>query len=262
MKREMSVDGSFYPAQKSELERYFNHFNNLCEENYVKTEFKSRAVIVPHAGYIYSGYTANLAYRVLANSGIKKFVVIGPSHKIAFDGVSLCRFKNYATPFGDIPAIEDMTQKLKERFTLACISDAHYEHSTEVQFAFLKHYIPDTHIVELVYSQVDTQDLSMIIEYILDQEDCGVIISSDLSHFYSLEDANKLDKICLESIQNLDIQKLDSGCEACGILGIKAMIQTAKRLSLTPHLLDYRTSADASEDSSRVVGYLSSCFTI
>ncbi len=260
MKREMSVSGSFYPAREVELERYFEHFNELYEEKNNLPNIKTKAVIVPHAGYIYSGYTANIAYRILQLSGIKNFVVIGPSHRVAFGGVSLCNFSNYDTPFGSIESADDIAGKLRAEFELECLSDAHHEHSTEVQFPFIKHYMSEVKIVELVYSQANADDISKIIDFVLALDDCGVIISTDLSHFHNLEMANHLDNICLDSIENLDIEKLGSGCEACGIIGVKAMLQSAKKLSLKSRLLDYRTSADASDDSSRVVGYMSACF--
>ncbi len=260
MKRNMSVAGSFYPAREVELDRYFEHFNKVYEENFELPNIKSRAVIVPHAGYVYSGYTANIAYRILQRGTVKKFVVIGPSHRVAFEGMSLCDFKAYKTPFGEIESADDILKKLQENFSLSCLINAHSEHSTEVQFPFLKHYIPDVKIVELVYSRIDAQDVSSIIDFVLQQEDCGVIISTDLSHFHSLEMANKLDNICLEAVKNLDVDLLDGGCEACGMIGIKAMMLSAKKLSLDSKLLDYRTSADASDDVSRVVGYMSACF--
>lgn len=260
MNRKTSVAGSFYPARSVELERYFEHFSASYDEDNTLPKIRSRVVIVPHAGYIYSGYTANIAYKVLQNSGVKKFVIIGPSHRVAFDGISLCDFDSYETPFGDIKANSDMVQKLKESFHLDCISSAHAEHSTEVQFPFIKYYIEDAEIVELVYSRMKASELSKIIEFILEQEDFGVIISTDLSHFYTLEDANTLDNICLSAIEQLDTKMLHSGCEACGNIGIEAVLLSAKELGMKSHTLDYRTSADASGDVSRVVGYVSACF--
>lgn len=260
MKRRTSVAGSFYPARSVELERYFEQFGAMYDEDNILPKIRSRVVIVPHAGYIYSGYTANVAYRVLQQSGVKKFVVIGPSHRVAFLGLSLCDFDSYETPFGDIEADRDMVQKLKESFNLDCISSAHAEHSTEVQFPFIKYYIEDAQIVELVYSRMDASELSKIIEFILEQEDFGVIISTDLSHFYTLEDAKELDNICLSAIELLDIKMLHNGCEACGEIGIEAVLLSAKKLGMKSHILDYRTSADASGDTNRVVGYVSACF--
>lgn len=260
MKREMSVSGTFYPGRAIEIERYFEHFNALYDEDNDLPDIKSRAVIVPHAGYIYSGYSANIAYRVLRKSSIKKIVVIGPSHRVGFEGVSLCDFSSYETPFGDIESADDLMYDLKKRFDLLCIASAHAEHSTEVQFPFIKHYMSDVKIIELVYSHVNTSTLSSIIDFILDKEECAVVISSDLSHFYTLSNAARLDNICLEAIEKVDASKLHRGCEACGILGIEAMLLSAKRLSLDSLILDYRTSADASGDTERVVGYTSVCF--
>ncbi|MFT5836013.1 MAG: AmmeMemoRadiSam system protein B, partial [Sulfurimonas sp.] len=240
---------------------YFEHFNKIYEENFTLPDVKSRAVVVPHAGYVFSGYTANIAYRVLQKSGVKKFVVIGPSHKVAFDGISLLDVCDYETPFGDLNAASEIAQELKEKFSLGSVKDAHKEHSTEVQFPFIKFYIPDAQIVELVYGRVDASDISDIIDFVLAHDDYGVIISTDLSHFYNQEDANKLDNICLDAVGKLDMQVLRSGCEACGITGVEAMMMSAKKLSLTSKILDYRTSADASEDESRVVGYMSAYFS-
>ncbi|MGE0739228.1 AmmeMemoRadiSam system protein B [Sulfurimonas sp.] len=260
MQREMSVSGTFYPSRALELERYFEHFSSAYDETSTLPDIKSRAVIVPHAGYVYSGYTANIAYRVLQKSGIKTFVVIGPSHRVAYDGVSLCDFSSYDTPFGSIAAATKLSQSLKEMFTLPCYLQAHAEHSTEVQFPFIKYYIEDASIVELVYSQMNPHTLSEIIDFLLSKEDVGVIISTDLSHFYTLKEASKLDSICLEAIKELDVGMLKRGCEACGHIGIEAMLLSTKKLGLHPHILDYRTSADASDDTSRVVGYVSACF--
>lgn len=260
MKRKMSVSGTFYPARGVELERYFEHFSTVYDEDTVLPQLTSRAVIVPHAGYIYSGYSANIAYRVLQNSKINKFVVIGPSHRFAFDGISLCDYGYYETPFGDIKGSDFLLKSLKDQFNFSCMHQAHFEHSTEVQFPFLKHYISKVEIVELIYSSIDSKSLSNIIDFVLKQEGCGVIISSDLSHYYTLSNATRLDNICVEAVENIDVKRLHSGCEACGILGIEALLLSAKNLSLKPHVLDYRTSADASGDTERVVGYLSACF--
>jgi len=259
MIREMSVAGSFYPAQADEIERYFEHFNKVYDAKSTLPNIKSRAVIVPHAGYIYSGYTANIAYKILQNTDVSNFVVIGPSHRVGFRGISLCEDQSYETPFGEIQSDQDMVNELKQMFNLKTLI-RHAEHSTEVQFPFIKHYLPHAKIVELIYGDIEPKTLSEIIDFILDKEDYGVIISTDLSHFYNLSDANKLDNICLNAIVSLDTDMLEDGCEACGKIGIKAMLMSAKKLDLKPYLLDYRTSADVSDDTSRVVGYMSGCF--
>jgi len=260
MIRNMSVAGSFYPQRDRDLLRYFEHFSKVYDEHFSLPDIKTKAVIVPHAGYVYSGYTANIAYRLLQNNDIKTLVVIGPSHKVRFRGISLCEAKSYDTPFGEIQSADEMVQEFKDKFALKTLIK-HNEHSTEVQFPFIKHYMKDVNIVELIYGDADTKNLSEIIDFVLEQKDCGVVISTDLSHFHNLESANKIDNICLNAIENLSIETLQNGCEACGKKGVHAMLLSAKKLKLTSKLLDYRTSADISKDTTRVVGYVSACFS-
>ena len=258
--RKMSVSGTFYPADKQEIERYVEHFTKVYNQHFKEPNLHPKAVIVPHAGYIYSGFSAHIAYRELTRTPLKSFVIIGPSHKIAFQGISMCEQKTYETPYGSLPSDANILKMLKEDFGLKQLF-THREHSTEVQFPLLQHYIPDAKIVELVYGSVATNTLAHIIEYLVQKGDIGIIISTDLSHFYTQHKANILDTICIDAIKSLDVEKLRSGCEACGILGVEGMIKAARRLHLHPTVLDYRTSADASGDTNSVVGYLSVAFT-
>lgn len=262
MKRKMSVSGSFYPSRPAEITQLFASFNNRLEETQhqsLLTEKATKAIIVPHAGYVYSGFTANCAYRVLAKQSLSSIIVIGPSHRTHLHGISLCEASSYETPLGDIQR-SSLLQELKARFSLAQ-KIPHVEHSTEVQFPFIKHYLTGVTIVEIIYGLVEPDEIQRIIEYALALPDTGVIISSDLSHFYSLEEARKIDSLCLKAIDNLDTSILQQGCEACGLTGIESMISSAHNLNLSPEILDYRTSADASDDTSRVVGYVSAIFS-
>ncbi len=260
MTRRESVAGSFYPASENEIRRYFGYFSEIFDKHASLPDIKTRSVIVPHAGYVYSGFSANVAYRVLQKSGVKKFVVIGPSHRVAFQGWSMCDFSTYATPLGALDGWEEMYEKLSRNFKPECYLQAHAEHSTEVQFPFIKYYVPDAKIVEIVYSDEDPKALAKVIEFIMQDRECGVIISTDLSHFYDLDSAKKLDAICIDAIEHLDPKLLHRGCEACGKIGVEAFLEVAKTHSFSPVVLDYRTSADASGDTSRVVGYLSVAF--
>lgn len=259
MIRKMSVAGSFYPNDKNELNNYFTHFNHMFDSNKLP-KVNPKAIIVPHAGYIYSGFTADVAYRVLANSSLKNFVIIGPSHRVRFEGISLCECDAYETPIENIQNAKTIQDKLQTIFGLKFIKEAHSEHSTETQFPFVKHYMPKANILELVYSKIQPNFLSEIIDFILTEDDCGVIISTDLSHFYDLKSAQKLDSICLQSVANLNLEMLSSRCEACGKIGLEAMIISSINKNLKPNILDYRTSADASKDQNRVVGYMSAYF--
>jgi AmmeMemoRadiSam system protein B len=260
--REMAVAGQFYPSSSKSIEEIFSYYNELLEkhlEDKTILERKSRAVIVPHAGYVYSGFTANIAYRILANSGLKRIVVIGPSHRVYFLGSSVGDFDIFDTPFGELKCAIGFVKELQQKFNLKFFPDAHHEHSTEVQMPFIKRYL-QAEVVEVVYGDENPANLAPIIEYALKDSSTGVIISTDLSHFYNIEKAEQLDNICIDAVVKLDPNGLHKGCEACGKIGMEAMIMAAKNLDLKPLLLDYRTSADASGDRSQVVGYLSTAF--
>lgn len=263
--RETAVSGKFYPDSSKELKAFLEQFNKrfelFLEENPEVKELKTRAVIVPHAGYIYSGYTANMAYRLLDQKRIKKIVVIGPSHRIAYKGTSIAMYDHFATPLGDLKIDTDLAQALKDKFGLLFVPQAHHEHSTEVQMPMIKNYLQDVSVLELVYSDEKPENLAKIITYLEKQPDTAVVISSDLSHFYNINKAKRLDQLCIDAILDNNVEQLHKGCEACGKIGIEAMMLAAKSLSLSPQLLDYRTSADASMDESSVVGYMSIAFT-
>jgi AmmeMemoRadiSam system protein B len=126
---------------------------------------------------------------------------------------------------------------------------------------FIKHYMDGVKVVELVYAYADASHIAPIIEYVLGRQETAVVISTDLSHYYSLQQARKLDAICLEAIRSENTAVLHQGCEACGVIGVEAMLEIARKRGLESILLDYRTSADASGDSARVVGYASALFT-
>ncbi|HZK19546.1 MAG TPA: AmmeMemoRadiSam system protein B [Treponemataceae bacterium] len=261
MCRKMSFAGAFYPARPKKILDFFDSFNNRLEKekhpslSYTQT---TKAIIVPHAGYMYSGYTANAAYRIFAKQALSNIVVIGPSHHQPLHGISLCQSSYFQTPLGTI-SNAPLEDELKNIFSLRQ-KISHEEHSTEVQFPFIKHYHPKASIVEIIYGLVKPIEVQKIIEHALLLPDTGVIISTDLSHFHPLTKAKMKDSLCLKGIETLDASILSDGCEACGLTGIKAMINAAQTLKLTPHIIDYRTSADASKDSSRVVGYASAIF--
>lgn len=263
--RMMSVAGSFYPSKPDEIKLMIDRFNTILESHRdllgQYSALRGNALIVPHAGWIYSGFTANIAYRLLGLNNLATLVVIGPSHRVGFEGMSIAETEVYQTPLGDILIDSTLTQKLIKTFSLPYLPNAHHEHSTEVQMPFIKHYLPHASVVEVVYSHTSPSHIEPIISYCLQQPSTAVIISTDLSHYYSLENAKRLDSICLESIKNNNVAQLHEGCEACGIIGVEAMLNVARSQKLKSTIVDYRTSADASGDSDRVVGYASVVFT-
>lgn len=254
--RKSYFNGSFYPAASEEIERYIETFDNIKKE---VLHLHPKALIVPHAGYVYSGFTANLAYNQLEGAR-QRIIVIGPSHRVAYEGMSISLYHTYETPLGNLAIDLEYAETLQKQFGIGFEDMMHREHSTEVQMPFIKHYLPDAKVVEIVYGRQSPEALSKVIEFLLQDAANRVVISTDLSHFYNEEEANALDSICLKAIADEDIEMLHRGCEACGKIGVEAMVLAAKRMGLTSKLLDYRTSSWASNDTSRVVGYTSAIF--
>ncbi|HEX5330770.1 AmmeMemoRadiSam system protein B [Sulfuricurvum sp.] len=263
--RMMSVAGSFYPAKADDIEKMIERFNAILESHHDALQhyntLHGNAFIVPHAGWVYSGFTANIAYRILSTQNFKTVVVIGPSHRVGFEGVSIADLERYQTPLGELAIDTLLVKELVERFTIPYFPDAHHEHSTEVQMPLIKHYCSDVNIVELVYSNTQPESVEPIISFCLNRRDTAVIISTDLSHYYSQSEAKRHDAICLDAIQTINLSEIHQGCEACGMIGVEAMLMVAKSNHLQSTILDYRTSADASGDTSRVVGYVSALFS-
>jgi len=256
--RNAFVRGVFYPQTCEEIHHYIAHFNATIKEPL--PDVTPRALIVPHAGYIYSGYTANLAYVCASKYAYGRIVVIGPSHRVYVEGASIALFEAYETPCGALDIDLEFSELLREKFAfLNHTPEAHSEHSTETQMPFIKHYFPHTKVVEIVYGKVEATALSSLIDTLLETEKTLVVISTDLSHFYTQKEANTLDAFCINAIKSLSLESFGKS-EACGMTGIQAMVMSARKHDFKAHLLDYRTSFERSRDASRVVGYTSFLF--
>jgi len=251
--RKMSVAGAFYPDKSDEIISTFEYFNDIISKQFTKSLYNkdTKALIVPHAGYDYSGFSANLAYRNVKKTP-KRVVVIGPSHRVAFNGMSMKEYDFYETPLGNIVSDKEYMKFLKSKFEFIFLE--HEEHSTEVQFPFVQHYFPKASLVEIVYGQnIDLEDL---IESTLACDDTLLLISTDLSHFHNQKEANRLDSNCIKGIENQDIKLLNSG-EACGMQGVVSLLAVIKKTGLHVKSVDYRTSGDITGDMASVVGYYS-----
>lgn len=259
--RKEAVAGSFYPRECEEIERYIDVFNDNLKTVDLgeKIDFIPKAIISPHAGYVYSGFTANIAFKSLHAEKIKRIVVMGPSHRVYLQGASVAMYDEYHTPCGNIKIDKEFSHRiLDENECVQFIPDAHHEHSTETQMPFIKHYLTNrVKVVEIVYGQIIYEELSHIIDSFIDDPHTLLVISTDLSHFYEESEATGRDNLCLQAIHDLSVEGLDTGCEACGIIGIKALLSSAKKRHYRVKLLDYRTSADFNKDKTSVVGYTS-----
>lgn len=253
--RKSVVSGSFYPDSKEEILKYFEVFKQ--EKKSFETFSKIKAIIVPHAGYVFSGYTASLAYDLVKTNEEKRVILIGPSHKVRLTGASVCLYEEYETPLGNISIDKEYSKNLVDKYEyLNFYKECDFEHSTETQAPFIKHNLPNSSLVELIYGNMDYKLLSSLIDELLKDEKNLIIISTDLSHFYTQEKANSIDKYCLSGIENQDIETFSKG-EACGGIGVKAVLQSSINSAFKTKVLYYCTSADAFGDKSRVVGYIS-----
>ncbi|MBN2824978.1 MAG: AmmeMemoRadiSam system protein B [Campylobacterales bacterium] len=261
MTRLAKNSGRFYSDSCQEIENQIHNFNRLMESALTKKEFLNKAarvIIAPHAGYIYSGFSANIAHRLLGNSKAKRVIVIGPSHYVAFHGISGSFYERYASPCGYLPIDTDYLETLAHKFTIGFVEAAHkQEHSTETQIPLIQHYSKDKKVIEFIYGRVG-KELKELIGFLLEDKENAIVISTDLSHFYDLDRANKIDKHCLDGVYNKDLSELKK-CEACGKSGVEAIVTIAKEKNFNIELLDYRTSYDQSRDKSSVVGYMSAC---
>lgn len=252
-----AVQGTFYPSDNNELENMLSDFDSRVQVN---AAGKPKALIVPHAGIIYSGLTAAYAYKYAGGHKYRSAVIFAPSHRVAFYGMSGSDHDEYEFTGGSIRVNRELTEQLKKKNNLTSIDQVHkYEHSTEVQLPFIKKFLNVESVAVFVYGEINYEDVSYVISDVLSEGEDLVLISTDLSHFYSYDECVERDSNIIEGLKELDIEKIIMG-EACGMTGIKAMTASAKEKGLKPLILDYRNSGDTSGDRSSVVGYLSAAF--
>ncbi|NOR45155.1 MAG: AmmeMemoRadiSam system protein B [Candidatus Delongbacteria bacterium] len=261
--RKPAVEGSFYPSDLKEVTEMINSFDSqvkLSDETIIS---KPRILISPHAGLFFSGLTATYGYKLASQFKYDRIVIFAPSHRIYFDGMSAAKYNSYLINGKNIAIDTEFTEKISNKFHLEFIEQTHRdEHSAEIQFPFIDHYFPDIKISTFVYAGYESQELSKVIDHILSEyKDTLIIISSDLSHFHSYDICKEMDKGLIEGIIELDLKKVSKG-ESCGMIGIKASVESSLKNSLKPIALDYRNSGDIIPDKDSVVGYVSIIFTL
>lgn len=249
-----AVAGLFYPADPVELCDMIAR--ELARVDVVPS--CSRALVVPHAGYIYSGPTAAYAYASLSHCPVSRVVIAGPAHRVAFHGIAVASSSVFRTPLGDVPLSTD-GRELADLFDCVAINDGAHamEHSLEVQLPFLQTVLGSFELVPLCVGAVEPSKLADVLESLWGDARTLFVISSDLSHYHAYAQARRMDLATIDRI--LDGQSIDHE-QACGATGINAMNLLAKRHGLQAHLLNYRNSGDTAGDRDRVVGYASLVF--
>ena len=253
--REPVVAGLFYPADKflldKDLESYLSHSAPLD-----KFPIQPKILIVPHAGYDYSGSVAAKAYLTLTPfaANIKNVILVGPSHQVSFNGAAISGADTFSTPLGKVAINQTLVKNLLQYPFIKINDKAHAaEHSLEVQLPFLQKVLPNFQIVPMVYGQISPDDLASALEPLLRSPDTLIVFSADLSHYYDAETASQIDNVTAAQIQSKrsDVAPVQS----CGATGINAALELAQTLKLTPEMLDLLNSGSVSGDLSKVVGY-------
>ena len=253
MNRQPAVAGSFYPADPRQLHQMLDQYLNNSES----ATKVPKALIVPHAGYIYSGPIAATAYARLkkAHGSITRVVIMGPSHHVAFSGLALSKAQSFITPSGSIMVDQRASEKIATLPFVNYIEQAHlYEHSLEVHLPFLQEMLDYFKIVPIVVGAASPEQVSQVLSALWGGDETLIVISSDLSHYHDYVTAQKLDKTTSAMIEQLKFESLEAE-SACGKVPISGLLKLAREKSLSIKTIDLRNSGDTAGDKHRVVGY-------
>lgn len=251
--RPAACAGTFYPGNRRELETAMAAL--LPQQDAAEPA----ALIVPHAGYVYSGSVAASAYAQLKGSGFSRVVLFGPSHRIGFRGIALPGASHFETPLGivDVDAAPELAS-----FPFIVESPAAHqnEHSLEVQLPFLQSVLGKFSLIPLLVGEAEPEEVADVIDRFIGKPGTLILASSDLSHFHPYDTAVMLDRETAMSILDLD-PTLGHG-QACGATPINGLLISAKRAGLSANLIDLCNSGDTAGDRRRVVGYASFSFGV
>lgn len=252
--RPPAVDGSFYPSDAKQLHTLIV---SLLSEAPDFLGRSPKAIIVPHAGYIYSGAIAASAYArvALGCDSIRRVVLLGPAHRLGFHGLALSSADYFSTPLGSIPLDRSENEALLTLPGVQVLDKAHaQEHSLEVQLPFLQEVLHHFALVPIVVGAAPAEAVAKVIEQLWGGAETLVVISSDLSHYHDYAAAKRQDAATSQAIEKLHPEKI-AYHDACGRLPINGLLLVAKKLGLTVTPYDLRNSGDTAGDRDRVVGY-------
>ena len=250
--RPAAVAGMFYPAEPAALERTVTELLAGATAG----DDDAKAIIVPHAGYTYSGPTAAFAYRLLESrrDRIRRVVLLGPAHRVFLQGMALPSVDVFATPLGDVPVDADGVKQALGLPGTQVSDEAHAEeHSLEVHLPFLQTVLDDFQLIPIVVGVCPARQVEALIEALWGGDETLIVASSDLSHYHSYSDARAIDAQTTARIEACDSAL--HGDEACGAYALNGLLLAAKARGLHVHTLDLRNSGDTGGDRHRVVGY-------
>ena len=259
--RRPAVAGAFYPGEREALSRELAEMLEQTREDAPAPAFP-KVMIVPHAGYIYSGPVAASAYERLrpARGIATRVVLLGPAHRVPVRGLALPGATAFDTPIGRIPVDREAAAAIRDLPQVVESQQAHaLEHSLEVQLPFLQRVLGDFALVPLVVGEATGEEVAQVLERLWGGPETVIVISSDLSHYLSYDDALRMDGITAKAILGFDTGI--SHEQACGATPVAGALIAAKKHGLTPQLLDLRNSGDTAGGRGQVVGYGSFSFS-
>lgn len=251
--RPPAVAGTFYPKDPVELTHAVQRYLASAK----RVSVVPKALIAPHAGYIYSGPVAGSAYASLAclKRPVERVVLIGPSHRVGFEGLALTSALFYSTSLGTVPIDVEAQNAVSGLPGMQVIDEAHaYEHSLEVHLPFLQHTLRMFKLIPLIAGSASAEQVAEVLDRLWGGPETLFVISTDLSHYHDYATAQKMDRETSEAIECLDWQKLDYE-SACGRVPLCGLLYSAKRRGLQAKTLDLRNSGDTAGPHDRVVGY-------
>ncbi len=253
--RQPAVAGSFYPADAREVKRAVAGYLETARK--MDGDAVPKALVAPHAGYIYSGPIAGSAYVHLlpARSTITRVVLLGPAHRFPVVGLALPSVDAFRTPLGDVPLDADACAALARLPQVQVSNAAHaLEHSLEVHLPFLQETLDAFSLVPLVVGSATPEQVAEVLESLWGGPETLVVVSSDLSHYEPYEVARKLDAAVSRAIEDLDPDRIDHH-QACGFYPLRGLLVVARRKGLRVHTVDLRNSGDTAGPRTEVVGY-------
>ena len=255
--RKPAVSGSFYPAERDALERQMSLFLSEAGNAPDIGEPLPKAIIVPHAGYVYSGAVAARAYARLATARgrISRVVLIGPSHHLAFRGLAVDASDAWETPCGTVALDTEAIARLRQLPMVGQLDAAHQrEHALEVHVPFLQHVLGDIRLVPIVAGEVPPDAAATLLDAVWGGPETLIVVSTDLSHYLDYAACQSLDAQTAEAIEHFDDDAIDSAA-ACGQVPTRGLLRAARRRGMTIERLDLRNSGDTAGPRDRVVGY-------
>ena len=253
--RPSAVAGTFYPADAGRLRAVVEDYLAAAEGS--PAAGTPKAVIAPHAGYVYSGPVAGHAFGSLgeAAAAIRRAVVIGPAHFVPFRGIALPNAEAFRTPLGDVPLDGHATGAIRDLPQVHLADVPHQpEHALEVELPFLQMLLADFALVPLLVGDVMPEEVAQVLERLWRGPETLLVISSDLSHYEAYERARAHDAATAAAIERLEGVSLGPR-DACGYLPIAGLLVEAGRRGMQAVRLDLRNSGDTAGGKDQVVGY-------